>query len=70
MEQQSPKFRLNKQDGQKLLKGFLVACGGAALTYFSMIVTQIDFGVWTPVVVALASSLVNIGRKLLAGQPL
>ena len=65
---QSERFTLNKDDLQKILTGAAVALGGALLTYVSQIVTQIDFGVWTPTVVALASILVNAGRKFLEGK--
>lgn len=65
---QSARFTLNKEDGRKILTGAIVALSGALLTYFSQIVTQIDFGVWTPTVVAIASILVNAGRKFLEGK--
>lgn len=68
--EQSKKYSLNKTDGEKLLKGLLVACGGALVTYFASAVTEIDFGSWTPVVVTLSSVLVNAARKFLAGQEL
>lgn len=65
---QSARFTLNKEDGRKILTGAIVALSGALLTYFSQIVTQIDFGVLTPTVVAIASILVNAGRKFLEGK--
>lgn len=61
----SPKYKLNAEDLQKVGTGALIAVGGALLTYFAEIVTQIDFGAYTPVVVALSSVLVNTGRKFL-----
>lgn len=66
----SKKYSLNKEDGKKLLKGLLVACGGAILTYIAQTVSEVDFGSWTPVIVALSSVLVNAARKFLAGESL
>lgn len=66
----SDRFELNKEDMWKVGKGLLVAAGGAALTYIAEVVTQVDFGSWTPVVVAGASVLVNLGRKWIANQKL
>jgi len=64
----SEKYTLNKEDIVKILTGLGIAVGGAALTYLSEAMTQIDFGTWTPAVVALWSVLVNIARKFLAGK--
>ena len=52
----------------KILKGLLIATGGAALTYLADLIPNIDFGVWTPVVVTLFSVLLNMARKLLQGE--
>ena len=64
---ESKKYLLNVEDGKKILKGLGVALGGAAVTYLATIVAQTDFGVYTPIVVALASVAVNALRKFLAG---
>lgn len=61
-------YKLNKEDGKKILKGLIVAVGGAVLTYVAQLVGQIDFGNWTPVVVAFSGVLVNTGRKLLTDE--
>ena len=66
----SPKYSLNKEDAEKILKGEVIACGGALLTYIAEIVPQVDFGAVTPVVVAIASIAVNTGWKFLRGQQL
>lgn len=66
----SKKYSLNKTDGKQILKGLLVACGGALLTYVAQTISEVDFGSWTPVVVALSSVLVNAARKFLTGQSL
>lgn len=59
----APAFKLNKEDGKKILKGFAIAVGGACLTYLASVVPNVDFGEWTPVVVALFSCLVNIAQR-------
>lgn len=59
----SNRFSLNAYDLKKVGIGLLVALAGAALTYFSEVITQIDFGSWTPIVVAGFSVLANIVRK-------
>lgn len=51
-------------DYSKIGKGLLIALGGAALTYIAQL--QFDFGSWTPVVVAVASAIVNWGRVYIA----
>ena len=42
--------------------------GGAFLTYASAIITNIDFGVYTPMIVAIASILINACKKFLEGK--
>lgn len=64
---ESKKYRLNKEDFQKILKGMAIAIGGAIVTYFAEIIGQVDFGTWTPVAVAIASILINAARKFLKG---
>lgn len=59
----SKRFQLDAQDAKKIAVGLGVALAGAALTYFSEVITQIDFGSWTPVVVAGFSVLANVVRK-------
>lgn len=65
---QSARFTLNKEDGQKILKGASIALGGALLTYLLEIIPEIDFGSYTPTVVAVASILINAGLKFIAGK--
>jgi hypothetical protein len=65
---QSDKFTLNSADLIKIGKGLLIALGGAALTYLSTIVTKVDFGVYTPLAVAIFSTLINTASKALAGK--
>jgi hypothetical protein len=61
----SPKYKLNKEDGLKILTGLGIAVGGAVLTYLAELIPDVDFGSMTPVVVALSSVLINAGRKWL-----
>ena len=65
---ESKRFELNVNDGKKILTGAGIALAGAMLTYISEIVLSVNFGEWTPIVVAIVSILVNAGRKLLAGK--
>lgn len=62
----SKRFSLNSEDTKKILIGLGVALAGAALTYFSSVITQVDFGPWTPIVVAGFSVVANIVRKWIA----
>ena len=59
----SPRWVLDKQDFKKIGVGALVAVVGALLTYVSQVMTGVDFGEWTPVIVAVWSVIANIGRK-------
>lgn len=63
----SKKYSLNKEDLRKIGIGLGVALSGALLTYIAEIVPNIDFGQFTPIVVVIASVLVNTGRKYLSG---
>ena len=65
---ESKKFSLNKEDFKKILVGALVAVAGALLTYLSEVVTQVDFGGYSPMVVAILSILINAGRKFITGK--
>ena len=58
------KLNLDATDWGKVVKGAFIAGGGAALTYLSSWVSGTDFGVWTPIVVAGLSVLVNYFRKV------
>jgi hypothetical protein len=66
--QGSPRFTLSGHDLGRITLGAGVAAGGALLTYLAQVVTEIDFGVWTPVVVMGASVLVNMARKFLSDR--
>lgn len=57
------RFKLNKEDGLKILKGAGIALGGALITYIAQIIPETDFGPYSELIVALSSVLVNIGYK-------
>ena len=59
----SKKFRLNAIDWKKIGKGALIAIAGTLLTYLTDLIPTIDFGVYTPVVVAWFSIFVNFANK-------
>ena len=65
MESTSKKYQLNGIDLRKLGTGLMIAVIGATLTYLEDQIPGIDFGNFTPVVVALNSVIVNVGRKFL-----
>jgi len=65
---ESKKYTLNKADLKSLVIGFIIVLAGSALTFVSENVGQIDWGVWTPFVVAFAALLVNLSRKYLQGK--
>jgi hypothetical protein len=68
VDDQSPKYKLNKEDGKKIGRGALIALGGALLMYVSELIPNVDWGQWTPLVVAMGGVLVNLGWKLLKGN--
>jgi len=59
------KFTFTKENYIKILKGMGIALGGAALTYLTSFISNTDFGIYTPVVVALGGILINAGREFL-----
>lgn len=63
----SKKYHFSKDDVEKILLGAAIAVGGALLTYVAQVIGQIDFGPYTPIIVALASILINAARKFLQG---
>ena len=61
----SEPLKLNKRDGIKIVKGLGIALAGTALTYLAEVLPGINFGKWTPVIVAVNSVVVNVVRKLI-----
>lgn len=64
----SYRFTLNKEDLKKIAIGAGIALAGALLTYITETITSVDFGEWTPIVVAIWSILANAARKFLVGE--
>jgi len=65
---QSEILKLNKTDWKSIGRGALIAIAGVLLTYGSEVITQIDFGNYTPIVVAFWSVVANVGKKFLSGE--
>lgn len=61
----SPNWTLIKQDVKKLAIGAGIALLGALATYLEQEIPGFDFGVYTPIVVAVNSILVNAIRKFI-----
>lgn len=59
------KYTLSKTDLVKIGKGFLVAVSGATVVWLGDVSNQVDFGIWTPFVVAGTSVAVNMLRKFM-----
>lgn len=59
------KYSLDKQSAKKIAVGAGIAAGGAVLTYLSSVVSDVDFGQWSPVVMAAFSILVNAFRQFI-----
>jgi len=70
MANASKKFRLNAEDGKKILKGLALAIGGCVCAYLaSEVVPFIDeTGTAGAIVGAVASILLNVARKWLADK--
>ena len=58
-------MNFTKDDLYALGKGLIIALIGSALTYLTTYITGHDFGMWTPMVVAMWSVIVNAIRKLI-----
>lgn len=58
-------FTFTKENLIKIAKGAGIAMGGALLTYLASFISETDFGIWTPVVVAIGGILINAGREFL-----
>lgn len=64
----SRKFKLNKTDLTKIGTGALLAGVGAVLAFLVEAIPNVDFGDYSPLVVALFSVLANAFRKWVAGK--
>ncbi len=64
----SPNWELIKKDLNKLLVGAGIALLGALATYLQQSIPNINFGAYTPLVVAINSILVNAIRKFITNS--
>ena len=56
-------YKLNKKDGMKILNGFIIALIGAGLTFLTDLIPNVNWGGYTPVVVAIFSTFANAVKK-------
>ena len=61
----SYRWNLDSIDWKKIYKGALIALGGAAIVFLTDTIPGIDWGNWTPLVVAGCSFAINFIRKLI-----
>lgn len=59
----SNSFSISKAELISVGKGLLIAIAGAALTYLTQYVSHANFGIYTPIIVAGWSVVVNFARK-------
>lgn len=59
---------INREDFKKICMGALVAIVGALLTYLTDLIPNIDYGAWTPIVMAAWSVIANLVRKWLTNN--
>ncbi len=50
----------------KIGAGLLVAIAGAVLTYVSSWIVNVDFGAYTPIIMAVWTTIANIARKYIS----
>jgi len=62
------KYSLNSIDWKKIGKWALIALGWALFTYIQSVIVTIDFGSYTPIIMAVNSIIINIVTKFLSGQ--
>lgn len=67
IQKKSKAWELSREDLRSVAVGAAVAMSGAGLTYASQWASSVDFGEWTPLVVAVLSVAANALRKWAAG---
>lgn len=65
---QSKRFELNSVDWKSIGMGALKVMLGALLTYVSQVISGFDFGIYTPAVMWVMTTLLNIGWKFVQGK--
>lgn len=68
MVNESKKYKLNKEDGLKILKGLGIAVGGAVVAYATELLPMVDFGGYDKVAMVIGMLVVNGARKFLANK--
>lgn len=68
MNTPSKRFELNDEDLKKIAKGAGIAVGGALLVYIAEVLPSVNFGEYTPLIVAVASIAVNACLKWIDGN--
>jgi hypothetical protein len=58
-------MKLTKENLIKIAKGAGIALGGALIAYVAELLPNVDFGVYTPLVVALGGVLINAARQFI-----
>lgn len=66
---ESKRFSLNSIEWKSIGMGALKVALGAVLTYLAEILPGIDFGAYTPTVMLVLTTLLNIAWKWLEGKP-
>ena len=61
-------YSLDKESLIKILKGAGIALGGSLCVYLLQTIPQVNFGTWTPVIVAVASIIINAVKEYIAGK--
>lgn len=61
-------FSFDKETLIKIGKGLLIAVGGAVITYATEYFSSTDFGVYTPLVVAVSSIIINTIKEYIKGK--
>ena len=64
----SAPFKIRKEDLISIAKGALIAAAGAGATYAIAGLGKLDFGLYTPIAVAVLSVAANILRKYLTNS--
>jgi hypothetical protein len=62
------RWRLDSIDWKKIGKGALIAIGGAAIVFLTDTIPGLDWGAWTPLVIAGCSIGINFIRKLITEE--
>lgn len=68
MAKKNEKMKLTKVNRIKIAKGAGIAMGGALLVYLADLLPNVDFGVYTGLVVALGGILINAGKEYLSNR--